>query len=66
MFFLEAVNTLIQPTYNTLCKGGSHESGQSQVTYLDWARGAGNKDVITLEIPVDNRRGPRVKEVESL
>lgn len=56
----------MQPTYNTLRKGGSHESGQSQVTYLDWACGASYEDVITLEIPVDNRRGPGVKEVESL
>lgn len=56
---------IIQPTYNTLCKGGSHESGQPQVTYLDWARGTSNEDVITLEISVDNRRGPGVKEVES-
>lgn len=53
-------------TNDTLGKGGSHKSGQSQVPYLDGACGAGYEDVVTLEVPVDYWRSPGVKEVKAL
>lgn len=53
-------------TNDTFSKRGTFESGQSQISYLDGAGGAGDEDVVTLEVPVDYRRSPGVKEVKSL
>lgn len=64
--FLEVVDLLMKPTYDTLGKGGPHKSGQSQVTYLDRACGACYEDVVTLQVPMDYWRSPGVKEVKPL
>ena len=39
------------------------EGGESQVADLDRTRGAGDEDVVALEVPVDDGRGTRVEEV---
>ena len=52
-------------TYDTLGEGGPLERGQSQVSDLDGAGGAGDEDVVALEVAVDDGRGPGVQEVET-
>ena len=53
------------PTYDALGEGGPLERGQAQVPDLHGARGAGDEDVVTLQVPVDDGRGPGVQEVEA-
>lgn len=64
--FSKVVGFIMAPTYDTLGKGGPHESGQPQVTDLDRACGASYEDVVTFEVPVNYRRSPSVKEVKAL
>ena len=61
--FSEVVCLLVHPTYDTLGKGGPHESGQSQVAYFDRACGACDEDVVTFQVPVDDGGSPSVQEV---
>lgn len=51
-------------TNNTFSKGGTFESGQPQVADLNGAGGAGDEDVVTLEVSVDDGRSARVQEVK--
>lgn len=53
-------------TNDTFSKRGTFKSGQSQVPDLDRAGGARDKDVVTLQVPVDDGRRSRVQEVEPL
>ena len=53
-------------TDDALCERGPLKGGQAQISYLDGARGARYEDVVTLEVSVDNWRGPGVEEVEAL
>lgn len=43
---------------------GPLQCGQSQVSYLDQTCGAIDEDVVTLEVPMDDRRGPGVEKLE--
>lgn len=52
-------------TNDTFGKGGPLEGGQAQVSDLDGAGGAGDEDVVALEVSVDDGWGSRVKEVEA-
>lgn len=54
----------ILPTYDTFSKRSTFEGGQPQISYLDGAGGAGDEDVVTLEVPVDDGRGACVQEVK--
>ena len=51
-------------TNDTFSKRGTFESGQPQISYLDGADGAGDEDVVTLEVPVDDGRSACVQEVK--
>lgn len=51
-------------TNDTFSKRGTFESGQPQIAYLDGAGGAGDEDVVTLEVPVDDGRSAGVQEVK--
>lgn len=52
-------------TDDTLGKGGPLERGQAQVPDLDGACRAGDKDVVTLEIPVKDGGHPGVQEMKT-
>lgn len=53
-------------TYDTLGKRSPFESGEAQVSNLDRSSGAGNEDVVTFEVAVDDGRRPGMKEVQPL
>lgn len=42
------------PTNDTFSKGGTFESGQAQISYFHRASGAGDEDVVTLEVTVND------------
>lgn len=52
-------------TYDTFGEGGPLQCGQSQVSDLHRARGPRDEDVVALQVPVDDGRGPGVQEVET-
>lgn len=54
----------ITPTNDAFSKRGTFKRGQPQVSDLDGAGGAGDEDVVTLEVPVDDGRSARVQEVK--
>lgn len=51
-------------TYDTLGKRSPLESGEAQVTDLNGSSGPSDKDVVTLEVTVDDWRRPCMKEVK--
>lgn len=51
-------------TNHTFSKRGTFKSGESQIPDLDRAGGARDEDVVTLQVPVNDGRRPRVQEVE--
>lgn len=51
-------------TNDTFSKRGTFEGGQPQISYLDGADGAGDENVVTLEVPVDDGRSARVQKVK--
>lgn len=53
------------PTNNTFCEWGPLQCRQAQVSNFHGAGGASDEDVVTLEVSVDDRRSPRVKEEEA-
>ena len=57
---------LSSPTDNTPGVGLVLERGEPQVADLDAAGGAGDEDVVALEVAVDDGRGAGVQEVEAL
>lgn len=59
-----AVSELL--TNDTFGEGGTLESGKAEVSDLDGAGGAGNEDVVALEVAVDDGWRARVQEVEAL
>lgn len=59
-------DTCVKLTNDTFSEWGTFERGQAQVSYLDGARGAGDEDVVTFEVPVDDGRSARMQEVKPL
>lgn len=53
-------------TYHTLGKGCSLEGGQAQVANLHRPCGSGDKDVVALEVPMDDGGRPGVQEQQAL
>lgn len=53
-------------TNDTFSKWGTFESGEPQISDLNRASGAGDEDVVTLEVPVDDGGSACVKEVKPL
>lgn len=51
-------------TYHTLGKRSPLESSKAQVTDLYRSGGPSDEDVVTLEVTVNDRRRPRMKEVK--
>lgn len=64
MLTLSQLQLMLTPTNDTFSKRGTFESGQPQIPDLDGARGAGDEDVVTLEVPVNDGRSARVQEVK--
>ena len=53
-------------TYHAFSKGCSLEGGQAQVADLHRPCGPSDKDVVTLEVPVDDGGRPGVQEQQAL
>lgn len=53
-------------TYDTLGEWCALERGQAQVPDLDRSSRTCDKNVVALQVPVDDRGGPSVQEVETL
>lgn len=52
-------------TYDTFGKGCPLKRGQPQVSYLHWACGSRDKDVVTFQVPVNDGWSPGVQEVKA-
>ena len=69
IFFVPIYVTLgkiVVPTYDTLGKGLVLECSKPKITNLDAAGGSGNKDIITLEVTMNDRRCTCVKKNQTL
>ena len=62
----DTLGKIFFPTYDTFGKGLVLECGKTKIPNLDAAGGSGNKDIITLEVTMNDRRCTGVKKNQTL
>ena len=62
----DTLGKIFVPTYDTFGKRLVLECSEAKITNLDAAGGSGNKDIITLEVTMNDRRCTGVKKNQAL